>query len=87
MKNTKDVPVVDEQISHLYTHMSPLEALSYAIEEADYNKKDATDDGYHTYYRNMESALIKLEDSLLDFMHGHITAKQLKNKLNVLHTY
>jgi hypothetical protein len=84
MKNTKDVPVVDEQISHLYTRMSPLEALSYAIEEADYNKKDATDDGYLTYYGNMQQALTHLEDSLIAFMHGDMTAQDLKHCLQDL---
>ena len=84
MKNTKDVPVVDEQISHLYTRMSPLEALSYAIEEADYNKKDATDDAYLTYYANMQKALTHLEESLISFIHGDMTAADLKHCLQDL---
>ena len=85
MKHATDIPVVDEQISHLYTRMSPLEALRYAIEEADYNKKDATDDGYLTYYDNMQKALTHLEDSLIAFMHGDMTAKELKSCMQDLH--
>jgi hypothetical protein len=85
MKNATDIPVADEQISHLYTRMSPLEALSYAIEESEYNKKDATDDGYLTYYENMQQALTHLEESLIAFIHGDMTAQDLKNCLQDLH--
>ena len=79
MKHATDIPVADEQISHLYTQMSPLEALTYAIEEAAYNKKDATDDAYLTYYSNMQKALIHLEESLIAFIHGDMTAQDLRH--------
>ena len=79
MNNDLDSPIVDEQISHLYTQMSPLEALNYAIEEADDNTKDATDDGYLTYYANMHKALTHLEESLIAFIHGDMTAQDLKH--------
>jgi hypothetical protein len=79
MNNDLDLPVADEQISHLYTRMSPLEALNYAIEEAEYNKKDATDDAYLTYYANMQKALTHLEESLISFIHGEMTAQDLNH--------
>jgi hypothetical protein len=79
MKHATEIPVADEQISHLYTRMSPLEALSTAIEEAEYNKKDATDDAYLTYYANMQQALTHLEESLIAFIHGDMTAQDLKH--------
>jgi hypothetical protein len=84
MTNDPAIPIVDEQLSHLYTRMSPLEALSYAIEEADSNKKDATDDGYLTYYENMQQALTHLEESLIAFMHGEMTAQDLRHCLQDL---
>jgi hypothetical protein len=85
MNNDLDIAIVDEQISHLYMQMSPLEALNFAIEEAEYNKKDATDDGYLTYYANMQKALTHLEESLIAFMHGDMAAKDLKHCLQDLH--
>ena len=85
MNTDKDVPVVDEQISHLYMDMSPLEALSYAIEEAEYNKKDATDDAYATYYGEMAKALTRLEESLIDFLAGDLSAKDVKACLQDMH--
>jgi hypothetical protein len=67
--------------------MTPLEAINFSIEEAAYNRKDATDDECLKYYGTIETVLTKLEDDIIKFLHKEIDGEELRKRIDVLTAY